>query len=74
MVDCKLCGKPCLDDHDLAYNDTHAVCDALFTGRRDAGKCVDCGLEEAEVEFPCKHCMRFGSRVEARQAGGYTGP
>ena len=74
MVDCCICGKPCLHNQELIADNAHNVCNELLVKRRDDGKCVDCGMEKGEAEFQCKSCQRLGSRMRARQAGGYVGP
>ena len=74
MTNCNLCGNPMLDHHDIIDGYTHSVCDTLYVSRQNSGKCVDCGIEDCETEFPCVHCNRFGSRVQARRTGGYEGP
>ena len=74
MTNCNLCGNALLDNRDIIRGHTHFVCNELFVSRVDNGKCVDCGIEDCETDFPCVHCRRFGNKIDARRAGGYTGP
>ena len=74
MTDCNLCRNELLDWHEVNDGDTHSVCDVLFGSRSNSGKRIDCGIEDCETDLPCVHCRRFGSRIDARRAGGYTGP
>ena len=41
--DCKLCGRPCLESHDLYQNKIHMACYDERNRRFDAGLCTKCG-------------------------------
>ena len=71
-MNCVLCGNPCTDSQDLFCGHMHAACDEMFTERESTGKCADCGGEKRVLALQCDRCMEFGSRIEARRAGGYA--
>ena len=66
--DCKLCGQPCLESHDLFRKEAHRVCYDEWCQRKAAGLCDKCGINKQNGMLHCDDCGVDSGFV------GYPGP
>ena len=69
MTDCRFCKRPMTTYSEA--DEGHAVCNAEWVRRSEAGLCVFCGERDSlETSFRCAACMRGNGQYTGYPPGG----